>query len=185
MVADTAVGKEVEVVIIRKGAEETRKVTLGRLGDTEKTQQASAKTKDEPAAEEAGNAKALGLDLATLSKDLRGKYKIKDSVKGVIVTGVDATSDAAEKRLSAGDVIVEVAQGGGDQRCRRQEARRSAEEGRQEIRPADGFQRRGRIALRGAERAVAVFDCRLAPASEGRLPFIACFPRSSPCSVRG
>src|SRR6476619_4170187 len=110
VVADTAVGKEVDVVIIRKGAEETRKVTLGRLEDTDKAQQASAKSKDDPPAEKPVTQKALGLDLATLSKDLRGKYKIKDSVKGVIVTGVDATSDAAEKRLSAGDVIVEVAQ---------------------------------------------------------------------------
>ena len=110
VVADTAVGKEVEVVIIRKGAEETKKVTLGRLEDTDKAKQASAKTKDEPAAEKLVTQKALGLDLATLSKDLRGKYKIKDSVKGVIITGVDGTSDAAEKRLSAGDVIVEVAQ---------------------------------------------------------------------------
>ena len=54
--------------------------------------------------------KALGLDLATLSKDLRSKYKIKDSVKGVVITGVDDSSDAADKRLSAGDVIVQVAQ---------------------------------------------------------------------------
>jgi len=54
--------------------------------------------------------KALGLDLATLSKDLRTRYKVKDSVKGVIITSVDGTSDAAEKRLSAGEVIVEVAQ---------------------------------------------------------------------------
>lgn len=54
--------------------------------------------------------KALGLDLAGLSKDLRAKYKIKDSVKGVIITGVDGGSDAQEKRLNAGDVIVEVAQ---------------------------------------------------------------------------
>ena len=54
--------------------------------------------------------KALGLDLANLSKDLRSRYKFKDSVKGVIVTSVDAGSDAADKRLSAGDVIVEVAQ---------------------------------------------------------------------------
>ena len=107
IVADTAVGKEVEVVVIRKGAEETRKVTLGRLED-DKTQQAALK-KDEPA-EKPVTQKALGLDLATLSKDLRTRYKIKDSVKGVLVTGVDATSDAAEKRLSAGDVIVEVAQ---------------------------------------------------------------------------
>jgi serine protease Do len=109
VVADTAVGKEVDVVIIRKGAEETRKVTLGRLEDTDKAVQASAKTKEEPA-EKPVTQKALGLDLATLSKDLRGKYKIKDSVKGVIITNVDGSSDAAEKRLSAGDVIVEVAQ---------------------------------------------------------------------------
>src|SRR5438093_8846173 len=109
VVADTTVGKEVDVVIIRKGAEETRKVTLGRLEDNDKAQQAAAKTKDEPA-EKPVTQKALGLDLATLSKDLRTKYKIKESVKGVIITGVDGSSDAAEKRLSAGDVIVEVAQ---------------------------------------------------------------------------
>src|SRR5213594_1944374 len=34
VVADTAVGKEVDVVVIRKGKEESRKVTLGRLEDT-------------------------------------------------------------------------------------------------------------------------------------------------------
>ena len=108
VVADTAVGKEVDVVIIRKGAEETRKVTLGRLEDTDKAVPAAVK-KDEPA-EKPVTQKALGLDLATLSKDLRGRYKIKDSVKGVIITNVDSTSDAADKRLSPGEVIVEVAQ---------------------------------------------------------------------------
>ncbi|SHG01889.1 Do family serine endopeptidase [Bradyrhizobium erythrophlei] len=109
VVADTAVGKEVDVVIIRKGAEETRKVTLGRLEDTDKAVPAAVK-KDEPAPEKPVTQKALGLDLATLSKDLRGRYKIKDSVKGVIITNVDSASDAADKRLSAGEVIVEVAQ---------------------------------------------------------------------------
>src|SRR6202790_692366 len=108
VVADTAVGKEVEVVIIRKGREETRKVTLGRLEDGDKAVQASAKA-PEPA-EKPVTQRALGLDLATLSKDLRTRYKVKDSVKGVIITNVDGTSDAAEKRLSPGEVIVEVAQ---------------------------------------------------------------------------
>jgi serine protease Do len=109
VVADTAVGKEVEVGIIRKGKEESRKVTLGRLEDTDKAKEAAAKTKEEPV-EKPVTQKALGLDLATLSKDLRSKYKIKETVKGVIITGVDGKSDAATKRLSAGDVIVEVAQ---------------------------------------------------------------------------
>ena len=108
VVADTAVGKEVDVVIIRKGAEQNLKVTLGRLDDGDKAVQASAKTQ-EPA-EKPVTQKALGLDLASLSKDLRSRYKIKDSVKGVIITNVDTPSDAADKRLSAGEVIVEVAQ---------------------------------------------------------------------------
>jgi serine protease Do len=109
VVADTAVGKEVDVVIIRKGTEETRKVTLGRLEDGDKAVQAAVKAPAEPV-EKPVTQKALGLDLAGLSKDLRTRYKIKDSVKGVIITNVDGASDAAEKRLSAGEVIVEVAQ---------------------------------------------------------------------------
>jgi serine protease Do len=108
VVADTAVGKEVDVVLIRKGQEETHKVTLGRLEDNDKPQPASVK-KEEPA-DKPATQKALGLDLTPLSKDLRSQYKIKDSVKGVLITGVDGSSDAADKRLSAGDVIVEVAQ---------------------------------------------------------------------------
>ena len=108
VVADTAVGKEVDVVIIRKGDEQTKRVTLGRLEDNDKPQPAAAKSGPEP--EKPVTQKALGLDLANLSKDLRGRYKIKDTVKGVVITGVDGASDAADKRLSAGDVIVEVAQ---------------------------------------------------------------------------
>jgi serine protease Do len=108
VVADTAVGKEVDVIIIRKGVEQTRKVTLGRLEDSDKPAQVSVKTQDP--VEKTVTQKALGLDLAALSKDLRSRYKIKDSVKGVIITNVDDTSDAADKHLGPGDVIVEVAQ---------------------------------------------------------------------------
>lgn len=106
-VAASPVGKAVDVLIIRKGKEETKKVTLGRLEDDKPVQ---ASLKAAPEAEKPATQKALGLDLTGLSKELRTKYKIKDSVKGVVVTGVDKGSDAAEKRLAAGDVIVEVAQ---------------------------------------------------------------------------
>ena len=54
--------------------------------------------------------KSLGLSLAGMSESLRTRYKIKDTVKGVVITAVDGNSSAAEKRVSAGDVIVEVAQ---------------------------------------------------------------------------
>jgi serine protease Do len=109
IVAETQVGKDVEVVVIRKGKEETRTVKLGRLDDGEK-QAALATKKDAAPADKAVVKKALGLDLANLSDELRKKHKIKDKVKGVLITGVDANSPAAEKRLVPGMVIAEVQQ---------------------------------------------------------------------------
>ena len=108
VVADTTVGKEVKVVIIRKGQEVTKSVTLGRLEDGEK-QVAEAKPEAQPEQQPAIK-KALGLDLANLSDGLRAKYKVKDSVKGVVIVGVDADSAASTQHLTPGDVIVEVAQ---------------------------------------------------------------------------
>jgi len=109
IVADTPVGKEVDVVIVRKGKEETKRVKLGRLEDGEKKELASAKPTEPPAPKPVVK-RTLGLDLANLDDKLRQQYKIKDTVKGVVITDVDPNSNAAEKRLSAGDVIVEVAQ---------------------------------------------------------------------------
>jgi serine protease Do len=105
IVGDTPIGKDVPVIIIRKGKEETKTVRLGRLEDT--PQPASVKT-DAPVEEKSVVQKALGLNLAGMTDDLRKKYKIKDAVKGVVITAVEANSAAAEKRLNAGDVIVKV-----------------------------------------------------------------------------
>src|SRR5262252_2788763 len=105
IVADTPVGKDVDVVVIRKGKEERKTVRLGRLEDGEKQQQASLQPKKEETPDDKSAVqKALGLQLSTMSDNLRQRFKIKDSVKGVVITGVDANSAAADKRLSAGDV---------------------------------------------------------------------------------
>jgi serine protease Do len=109
VVADTPVGKDVPVTVVRKGKEETKTVKLGRLEDGEKLA-ALNKTPQPTPEEKSVVKKTLGLDLANLSDELRKRYKIKDTVKGVVITGVDPGSASAEKRLSAGDVIVEVAQ---------------------------------------------------------------------------
>ena len=106
VVADAPVGKDVPVVIIRKGKEETRTVKLGRLEDGEKL----AAVKQDAVPDKSVVKKTLGIELANISDDLRKRYKIKDTVNGVVITGVDASSPASDKRLSAGDVIVEIAQ---------------------------------------------------------------------------
>jgi len=108
IVADTPVGKDVEVIVVRKGKEEKVTVKLGRLED-EKQAALSNKQDTTPDAKPVVK-KALGLDLANLTDELRKKHNIKDKVKGVLITGVDANSPAAEKRLAPGMVIAEVQQ---------------------------------------------------------------------------
>jgi len=110
VVADTPVGKDVEVIVIRKGKEEKKSVKLGRLEDDAKKEASLQPKKEQPPEEKSVVQKSLGLSLAGMSDSLRQRYKIKDSVKGIVITAVEGNSAAAEKRVNAGDVIVEVAQ---------------------------------------------------------------------------
>lgn len=109
IVADTPVGKDVEVTVIRDGKEIKKTVKLARLEDGEK--QAALTKKDEAQPEDKGSVKkTLGLEIANMSDDLRKRYSIQSKIKGVVITGVEANSAAAEKRLVPGNVIVSLQQ---------------------------------------------------------------------------
>ncbi|MGD9657548.1 MAG: Do family serine endopeptidase [Methylocystis sp.] len=110
LVAATPVGKDVELVIVRGGKEQSKTVKLGRLEDGEKI---ASKGGDKEKSDNAGGTSqsVLGLELSRLSDELRARYQIKDAVKGgVVITAVDPRSDAAEKRLHPGEVLLEVNQ---------------------------------------------------------------------------
>jgi len=127
IVAESAVGKQVDVVVLREGKEQTVKVTLGKLEDTAD----ASDDDDQPAAPEGGggapgdkggtddqqqgqantdSATLFGMTLTTLGDEQRKSFGIAESVEGVVITKVDAGSVAAEKGLKPGEVIVEVAQ---------------------------------------------------------------------------
>ncbi|WP_375408654.1 Do family serine endopeptidase [uncultured Methylobacterium sp.] len=106
IVAATPVGKTVEVIVVRKGQEATKSVTLGRLEDNEKPQLANVR---QPEAESVTR-QALGLSLSGITDELRRRYSIKDTLKGVVVTKVDPNSTASDKQIKPGEVIVEVGQ---------------------------------------------------------------------------
>jgi len=111
LVAATPVGKDVELVIVRSGKEQVKTVKLGRLEDGEKTaaNDAGARDKIEPVNPASQN--ILGLELSRLTDELRARFQIKDTVKtGVLITAVDPRSEAAEKRLSPGEILLEVNQ---------------------------------------------------------------------------
>ncbi len=107
-VAESGVGDSVDVVIVRKGKEQTIKVKLGRLEDGEKT---LANNGDEPSKSPAVvETKALGMTLSDLDEEMRKKFEIATDVKGVVITEVKVGSVAAEKNVAVGEVITEVAQ---------------------------------------------------------------------------
>jgi serine protease Do len=94
-------------VVVRNGKEVTKTVTLGRLEDGEKKTAELTNDKDDSLKTDAVT-KALGMEFSALSDEARKTFKIKDSVKGVIVTSVNPGSAAAERGLRPGDVVEEV-----------------------------------------------------------------------------
>jgi len=113
VVASTPVGKEVDVILMRQGKEVSKTVKLGRLEDNEK-QLAAVETKSdlpEKAAPKTEVQKALGMEFSSLTASTRKKFQIGDSVTGgVVVSGVEPTSPAAEKNIQPGEVVLEVNQ---------------------------------------------------------------------------
>lgn len=107
IVADTAVDKEVEVTLLRKGEKLAMKVKVGRLEDGEK-KLASVEQKEEPRGEEA--APVLGLTLKELDEQARAANEIAAEVKGVLIDAVAEGSQAFEKGIKAGEVVVEIGQ---------------------------------------------------------------------------
>ena len=111
MVAETAIGEKVKVIIWRKGGdgykEETVRVTLGELDDTQVA--AVTPTKEDPKAE-GDLIQSLGLGLASLTPELRERFQLDDKAAGVVITDVAEAGSAADKGLRPGDVIVEVDQ---------------------------------------------------------------------------
>ena len=104
IVAETPVGKTVNVVVWRKGAKKTLRVNLGEFPD--EPQQIAARTPSQPRAATA--VETLGLKLATITPALRQRFNLDDNVSGVVVTEVEAGSAAAEKQIRPGDVIRKI-----------------------------------------------------------------------------
>ncbi len=107
IVADTPIGKAVNIEVLRKSRKQTLKITVLKLADDAKVDK-GGKAPPAPVKNQSKLAQ-LGLSLGMLDAATRAKFKIGAAVQGVAVTAVDPGSPAAEKNMRPGDVIVEVA----------------------------------------------------------------------------
>ncbi|MBU2943132.1 DegQ family serine endoprotease [Shimia thalassica] len=104
-VGNTDVGKTVRVIVLRDGATQTLKVTLGRRETAE-----SAGPEAVPAEPETVEKDVLGLTVTPLTEEMRSELGVAEGTEGLVVTKVDEASKAFEKGLRAGDVLTEASQ---------------------------------------------------------------------------
>ena len=96
IVAETTVGKKVEIIVIRKGKEKRLTITVGEL--EEDTKMAATIPKIE---------EGFGLSVQELTPELAESLSLKGE-KGVVVSGIKKGSPASEAGLQRGDLIQEI-----------------------------------------------------------------------------
>jgi serine protease Do len=106
IVAETEIGKQVPVKVLRKGQEMTVMAEVGRLEDGEKL--ASATTPGQGEQSAPAVLTVLGMTVSSMTDELRTQYSIDKDIKGAVITEVAESGPAADKRLAAGDVITEA-----------------------------------------------------------------------------
>jgi len=112
IIANSSVGTRVPVEIIRDGRRQTLQVLVGQRPTEEELAAQSGATPDQnQALGEEGPVvpgTALGLSLQPLNPQIIRALNLPETTRGVVVTSVDPNSDAAEKGVRRGYVIISV-----------------------------------------------------------------------------
>ncbi len=111
-VAETEIGRKVKIGYWREGKKGETSVVIGELEKAEKSglvsDDSSQDENQPPVAQEGVKIPGVGLTVGMIAPQDRNAYNIPDDVKGVLITKVAPMSEAAEKGLAVGDVIVEI-----------------------------------------------------------------------------
>jgi serine protease Do len=102
IVAETGIGKKVDMIVLRDGKTVTLSTTVGQMDET-KVASAEGDEGESP-----NRMASLGLSLSPLNADARKRLAIPKNVDGVLISHVRDGSTAADHGIQAGDVIVKV-----------------------------------------------------------------------------
>jgi len=100
MVGNSAPGTDAKFTLVRDGREQTVAVTLGELTDQKIAGARPGSAQEQEALE--------GVEVSELTPRFRRQLDLPAGSQGVVVTGVDPSSKAAEAGLREGDVIRQV-----------------------------------------------------------------------------
>jgi len=106
IVANTPIGKTVNVEVLRAGRKSSHRVAVARLAEDRPADRATKPPP--PAPRPQSRLGQMGLTVGALDGAARARFKIGAQVQGVVVTQVTPGSRAGEKNIRPGDVIVEV-----------------------------------------------------------------------------
>ncbi len=105
LVAATPIGKSVKLVVLRKNE---RKALTVKIGERNETQLQASQDGGPATPGPGGEVTSLGMTVGGLGPDVRESLGVPADIKGVVILNVDPMSEAAEKGLQRGDVIVSV-----------------------------------------------------------------------------
>ena len=108
-IANTPVGETVPITILRGDKRMALKVKVAQRPTEEELNKARGVEDEGPANEGQVSAeRALGMTFQPLNPTIIRNYRLPANVRGVAISSVAANSDAADKGLKAGDVVVSV-----------------------------------------------------------------------------
>lgn len=107
IVAGTDVGKTVDVLLWRNKKKMTTQVVVGAL-EQESEEVATVSPSDSAPPTASVAIDGLGITVAAIDDDIRGRYDLAEDAKGVVVTEVDPRGSAAEQGVRPGDVLFEL-----------------------------------------------------------------------------
>ncbi len=101
LVAETKIGTEATIVVMREGKEKSIQVKIDELSDENEALEQEI---------EEGKDHGFGLTLAPLNSQMRKQYKVDKKTDGVVIVGVAPRSEAARAGLRPGDVVLQINQ---------------------------------------------------------------------------
>jgi len=99
IIAETSIGKEISVDVLRNGRKKNLSVVIARRDDSRLGELSPSATHRDS---------TLGMRVEDLNEHLASRFQLKSDEKGAIVVEIDQNGAAAESGIQAGDIIVEV-----------------------------------------------------------------------------